>query len=102
MRLVQDPRLPQDLRIICVDPRWCLTKEDANAVGEDLAKFMEAVRELLPPPVMKGFNACDPPPKKRGKRPLPSKSPRLIEEEADLVAKSQNVRSKNPHLLHTD
>ena len=100
MRLVQDPRLPQDLRIICVDPRWCLTKEDANAVGEDLAKFMEAVRELLPPPVMKGFNACDPPPKKRGKRPLPSKCPRLIQEEADRVAKSQNVRSKNPHLLH--
>ena len=64
MRLVQDPRLPQDLRIICVDPRWCLTKEDADAVGEDLTLFMEGVHEQLPAPRMPGFNACDPPPKR--------------------------------------
>ena len=70
MKLVRDPRLPPDLRIICVDPRWCLNKQGADAVASDMQTFMDMVRKAEPPPRMP-FDPDLPPLNKRAKRPPP-------------------------------
>ena len=41
LSLGNDPRLPPDLRIIFFDPRWCLTKDDADTLAADLLSYRE-------------------------------------------------------------
>ena len=97
MKLVTDPRMPPDLRIIMADPRWCLTRKDADAIGADMTIFMDKLRSAEPPPRM-AFDPDLPPAQERAKRPLPFTHPNEAEEAARAVAESYNVRFNNPHV----
>ena len=52
VRLLADPRLPEDTRIICVDPCWYLNEGDADDVADVRDSFMAKLRaSVVAPPV---------------------------------------------------
>ena len=57
VRLLVDPRVPDDTRIICVDPRWCLNEGDADDVADVMDSFIAKLRaSAVAPPVAKPSN----------------------------------------------
>ena len=64
MKVSTDPRLQPDLFVLCIDPRWCLHKKDADDVANDMHKFMEDLR-FEEPAYDADFEPDADPPRKR-------------------------------------
>ena len=96
MKISTDPRLHPDLFVLCIDPRWCLNKQDADDVANDMHTFMEALR--LETSALNGdFNATTDESRKR-KGYDQRLDPKVTIPQRRSVAKNMDLRSGNPHV----
>jgi hypothetical protein len=96
--MLADPRLPEDLRIICVDPRWCLTEGDANDVAAVMDSFVAKVREsAVDLPIPEAASGSKRAKKKARNEPAPVVPLPPDEERAHVMADHPAFQSRNQH-----
>ena len=95
MNVSTDPRLQPDLFVLCIDPRWCLNKKDADDVATDMHKFMEELR-FEEPAYDADFEPDADPPRKR-KVYAQRDQPKDTIASRRRVSKNMDLRSANPH-----
>ena len=103
VRLLADPRLPEDTRIICVDPHWCLNEGDADDVANVMDSFTTKLRESVssPPVEEPSRSSSSHRPFKKARQapacvvPLPPDTDR-----ARLVSESSSFQSRTQHLRY--
>ena len=96
MKVSTDPRLQPDTFVLCIDPRWCLNKKDADDVANDMHTFMDALR-LGSCPLGVDFNAKEDESRKRKGNDATNESRDSVTNRRG-VSKNMDMRSGNPHV----